>query len=625
MMKLSLSIVFLFLSSLLHAQDFTYQDPVLLWQGLTSDTSAGVYEGNGVYVSPDGSMIVSTSADGTLRAFEPVTGAVMWTFVPENLGFAIRCWSGVTFNFRGDTPYMVYAVADGAIEKENSPLAETYVYLDLSSFSRLPLALSHQHLLVLSYYCSRIIAVDTMGMQIFQSTPLPGIAAGTPVTNKFGDHILVTHNVDRLEGYLSVFLVSNVQAGAPLAPVFSEKYGSLESGANGTANVERPFSPIGYYHSPVGGWYDGGSDNVNDIFFFAWDTSNNASSIEETDGQVFVFQFPLNYTNDGQGLGFVPMGSRTDFHAMTAPVLTNKGLSMYWAVTKATTDCYLGTEGLDRTFFSRGRTGRATFDRAVKPFPAYQSPRASPTLSSDPVMPMVYGVGASNQIWSMDYNYATQNVAATADIISARLMITQDDQYLLYATQAVLSTEAGIYMVPTDNLGQVEWTVNITGGVYGDIALNKRGTVVYAADIIGQISAYQFGDNQMPTATPTIAPTRVSVSTPPGTTTTPGTATVVPTASMGPTITAYPTSVESDVTTMVPTAAISGGATTAPGPTTTETGTTSAPTVALAPGTTRAPAAATPVLPPVLEPTSSSASSVTLIFGVALSLLAFLL
>ena len=346
-----------------------------------------------------------------------------------------------------------------------------------------------------------MIAVDTAGALVFQSDSLQGIAAGTPVTSSDGSHILLTHNVDALEGYLSI-----LSAGTP-APIFSENYSSPESGANGTTAVTRPFSPIGYYHNPTAGWYDGGANNTNDIFFFAWDTPKTSTSIESTDGQVFVLQFPMDYAGDGQGLAFAPMGSRTDFHAITGPVLTNGGLSMYWTVSKATTDCYLGEAPLARTYFSRGRTGRATFDRAEKPAPAYQAPRAQVTLSSDPVQPTVYGVGAAAQIWSMAFDYSNMAVATTPDLVSSRLMLTQDEQYIIYATQATVSTDGGIYMVSAGNLGTTEWTANVTGGVYGDIALNGRGTIVYAADVLGQISAYQFGENLAATPAPTLAPT----------------------------------------------------------------------------------------------------------------------
>jgi hypothetical protein len=352
-----------------------------------------------------------------------------------------------------------------------------------------------------------VIAVDPTGALIFQSASLQGIAAGTPVTDSDGAHILVTHNVDALEGYLSIFSVAALQPGAPLEPIFSENYASQESGANGTVAVARPFSPIGFYHNPTAGWYDGGANNTNDVFFFAWDTPRTATAIAETDGQVFVFQFPMEYIGDGQGLGFAPMGSRTDFHTTTGPVLTNGGLSMYWTVSKATTDCYLGEAPLARTYFSRGRTGRATFDRADRPAPAYQGPRAQVTLSSDPVQPMVYGVGAAPQIWSMSYDYSNMNVATTPDLVSSRLMLTQDQQFIIYATQATVSTDGGVHMVPVSNLGQLEWTVNVTGGVYGDIALNGRGTIVYAADVLGQISAFQFGENLAATPAPTLAPT----------------------------------------------------------------------------------------------------------------------
>lgn len=431
-----------------------------------------------------------------------------------------------------------------------------------------------------------------MGNLVFQSTPLPGIAAGTPVTDGSGEHILVTHNVDRLEGYLSVFLVSNLQAGTPLAPVFSEGYSSQESSVNGTMSISRPFSPIGFYHSPLAGWYDGGVNNTNDVFLFAWDTARTASSIGNADGQVFVFQFPVGYANDGQGLSFAPMGSRTDFHAITPPVLTNQGLSMYWTITRATTDCYIGELGFDRTFFSRGRTGRATFDRAERPAPAFQAPRAPVTLSSDPVQPMVYGVGANAQIWSATFNYGSTTVASTPDLISSRLMITQDDQFLIYGTRASLSPEGGaLYMVPVNNLGQARWSVEVSGGVLGDIALNGRGTIVYVGDVLGQISAYQFGENLAATEAPTFAPTPDNA--------TPAPTTAEPTISMAPTG-------ESDYPSMVP------NASPVMGPPNTD-GSTSAPV-------------SDPDTPPVDEPTSSASSKiVTLIFGLTSTLLAFLL
>ena len=114
-----------------NAQDefFEYlEEPNMLWTGATTDSTtegSGVREGNGVFMSPDGQLLVSTSFDATLRAFDPMTGAVKWTYTPNSLGFPIACLSGVTFNYEGIRPYLIYAIADAATDLVDNPIAET--------------------------------------------------------------------------------------------------------------------------------------------------------------------------------------------------------------------------------------------------------------------------------------------------------------------------------------------------------------------------------------------------------------------------------------------------------------------------------------------------------------------
>jgi hypothetical protein len=235
---------------------------------------------------------------------------------------------------------------------------------------------------------SRVIALDTSGGVIFESTALPGVGAGSPVTNFKGDHILLTHNVDRIKGYLSILFTGALVPGTPLEPVFSGTYEPTD--ANGTI-IERPFSPIGSYLNPILGYYDAGLTNTNDFFMFAWDTPRTATGINDGDGQKFAVQFPSDYLNNGQGLSFFPLGDPTDFHSQTPPVLTNSGLSYYWSVTKSLQDCVVGVEGLARFQFDRNkRTNRYALSRAIKPYEAYQGSRSPPTLSSNPVQPTVY-------------------------------------------------------------------------------------------------------------------------------------------------------------------------------------------------------------------------------------------
>jgi outer membrane protein assembly factor BamB len=100
-------------------------DPVLLWTNFTSNNLFGLGEGNGIFMSPDGKMLVSTSVDATVRAFDPLTGTIIWTYKPDSVGFPIRCFGGLTFNYQAANPYMVYAIADAASDRDNSPTADT--------------------------------------------------------------------------------------------------------------------------------------------------------------------------------------------------------------------------------------------------------------------------------------------------------------------------------------------------------------------------------------------------------------------------------------------------------------------------------------------------------------------
>ena len=99
--------------------------PTLLWSEFATSSTNGVQQGNGLYMSPDGQMLVATSFDGTVRAFEPQTGAILWTYQPDSIGLQYRCFSGVTFNYQADPKYLVYAIADGAQSREDTSLAET--------------------------------------------------------------------------------------------------------------------------------------------------------------------------------------------------------------------------------------------------------------------------------------------------------------------------------------------------------------------------------------------------------------------------------------------------------------------------------------------------------------------
>jgi hypothetical protein len=108
-------------------QEFKYINPP---QELWRASSGATVEGNGLYWAPDGSALVGTFSDGSLRAFDPATGAVSATYAPSaaSSGSVVTGLGGVTFVGYGPnatgSPYLVYAVADNAADPTT---AQTYV------------------------------------------------------------------------------------------------------------------------------------------------------------------------------------------------------------------------------------------------------------------------------------------------------------------------------------------------------------------------------------------------------------------------------------------------------------------------------------------------------------------
>ena len=445
-----------------------------------------------------------------------------------------------------------------------------------------------------------MIALDIDdGQEIFQSSPLPGVAAGTPVTDFVGDHILLTHNVAGETGYLSILNVRLLNPGSPLTPAFQGAFEDVEE-ADGTTVVQKPFSPIGVFHNPAEGYYEGGQDNTNDMFLFCWDTPISATRVGDTDGRLFGVQFPTNYTGDGQGLSFFPLGGRMEFQSPNAPVLTNFGRSYYWSVTKSSQYAVYGENALPRWWFDRLRfTGRVTNLDRYNLIP-YLAARASPTLSSDPAQPTVFGVGASTQLWRLpfDYNTNDQVVVDTPDLVSAKVLLTPREDTVLYGTQSV-ATAGSLHMLSSNNLQEV-WTLAFPGGIEGDMALDKDGTIVYAANPAGEIFAYQFAMDSTPSEMPTAAPTNAAPTLAPNTA-----------APVTPLPTGMPTGAPSDAPSSGPTGLPTTAAPTMSAmPTTTTPQPTGSPTA----NPTTAPTTAAPVTPfptPFFEPEFTSAPTGT--------------
>jgi hypothetical protein len=359
---------------------------------------------------------------------------------------------------------------------------------------------------------SRVICLSPSGALLLQSVPLPGVPAGTPVTSYDGRYIYLTHNIDQLTGVFTVLDTLDAAADGTIPAAYTYQ------------NATNPFSPLGYYHKPNYGYYDGGENNTNDIFIWAFDTAKDATQVGT--GQMFAFQMPMDPAGE---MAVALLGTQfRDFQASTAPVLTKGGISMYWAVTRAQQNCWVGVNSTKRQFFNRGRTNSVSLDRGD---PAYISSRAGPTLShsfadaNSSSALAVFGPGASNQVFRLDENFTELLTANVSFVVSSRVAVSPDDAVVYYATQ-----DSVVAQLNAATLEQ-NWFTNTLSPVSADIVLNKAGTVLYVADTNGVVTAYRVANGGAPTPPPTQPAASDSPSASP--TDGPGAPSAVPTAEGG--------------------------------------------------------------------------------------------
>lgn len=444
------------------------ESPSKLWSAtLFPDVDLGSVEieaGNGVFMAPDGKHALVTTVGATVYAFNAYTGDQAWVYQPEAVSNSIvRSHSGVVFGPMAD--YMVYAVVDN----ENSMTPS-----------------------------SRVIALDMEGNEVWVSDDLEGVAAGCPQISSDGLYVFLTHNADDLtNGY---FTILDGTSGA----VF---YGG-SSGEAGDSTTKR-YGPLGIYHTPAQGNYDPitsgspvseGDFNTNDMLMWSQTPKPDDSTIEN--GFLYGFQFPRDFIGNASDISYFQMGNfERDFQALTAPVMTNEGLSAYWGVSRG------GFRGWTPKRFSRARTVSIGFTRNPD-FPG-QPVWAQPALSNDGPEPTIFGGSSAREFVRMSYDFDDVTVVPTSSYVRSAAIVDGDDRAVYY-----VETEAGIlHQADFDNLEDI-WTENINFSVSGEMAITPSSDVLLVADTRGVITAFQVANipvteapSDMPSDGPSMDPT----------------------------------------------------------------------------------------------------------------------
>lgn len=349
------------------------------------------------------------------------------------------------------------------------------------------------------------------------SAPLEGEAAGSPLTSYDGRYVYLTHNSNAMSvGHFSVLDSLEASLSTPVLPLYSE------------FNVTNPFSPPGIFHNPEEGFYDGGQGNTNDVVI--WGHAPNPLDTRAGDGASFVFQFPIGYgapttsvgrqsDQDGEEeegpkdmsrrLFWMILGDRTkDWQAVSAPVLTNQGRSLYWSVSRSQFRAWVGSAGTNTARFNRGRTSSPEFERGS---PRYAACPNTPALSSSTTEPMVFAGTASEQFVKMNYlmDEETALIRNTTSRVRARAIVSPDDEFVYFTEFSGV-----VHQASTVDLND-SWNVSV-GSLDGEIALTSDGSMLLVGDVTGNVHAYQVATrtSPAPTATPTKAPSLAPQSNP---------------------------------------------------------------------------------------------------------------
>ena len=344
---------------------------------------------------------------------------------------------------------------------------------------------------------SRVVALDMEGNEVWVSDDLEGVATGCPQVSSDGAYVYLTHNADDLSnGYFTIL-------DGTTGTVF---YGG-SSGEAGDEPTKR-YGPIGIFHNPESGNYDPinsgapvseGDFNTNDMIM--WSQTPKPSDTTIPNGYLFGFQFPRDFIGNASDISYFQMGNfERDFMALTPPVMTNKGLSAYWGVSRG------GFRGWTPKRFSRARTVTVGFTRN-EDF-AGQPVWAPPALSNDGPEPTIFGGSSAKEFVRMSYDFSEQIMVPTEGYVKTMAVVDGEERAVYY----VESNTGMLHQANFDDVTDL-WSQAMNFSVDGEMALTPRSDVLLVADTRGVITAFQVADipvtdapSSLPSDGPSLAP-----------------------------------------------------------------------------------------------------------------------
>jgi hypothetical protein len=329
------------------------------------------------------------------------------------------------------------------------------------------------------------------GNELWVSDSLDGTPSGNPVISSDGSWVFLTHNaMDGTTGYFTVLDANNTGA-----VFYSEP------------SPDTAFGPPGIFHSPVEGNYDSydgsavsaGTNNVNDMLM--WSQTPKPTDANIQNGFMYGFQFPRDFdATNSSSIGFWELGNfERDFQSITAPVITNQGLSAYWSVSRSAFQAWTGKE------FSRARSWAAGFTRSTE-F-AGQPVYATPALSNDGADPILFCGTASPEFVRMNADFTAQVVVPTTSLIMSKALIDSEERAVYF-----VETDGILHQVSFTDITDI-WTYPINFAVEGEIAITPKNDVVIVADTRGVITGIQVAEitgtdspSAFPSDMPSMAP-----------------------------------------------------------------------------------------------------------------------